>query len=296
MCEIREVQAIYSFMKVGGIGIIRTNKELASYSEQMGSMWGLENWLLSALTPKQKEEFHSKYERVEGLQYESNDVLFNTILDHSYPVSLKNLLKMSTPPVLSMIGNVGLLRNKKIGFSGSRKVSDKGIEITRDCVDQLSHISNVSIVSGYAQGVDKEAHYTALKSGGSTIIVLPNGIKAFYVRKELREVWDWNRVLVISEYLPEDVWTVTRAMNRNNTIIGLSDAMVVVEAGLTGGSLDAGNKTLQDHKPLFVPRYAEYPTSALGNPLLLEKGAHSISRNRLTQRANIQPFEMLVKE
>lgn len=296
MCEIREVQAIYSFMKVGGIGIIRTNKELASYSEQMGSMWGLENWLLSALTPKQKEEFYSKYERVEGLQYESNDVLFNTILDHSYPVSLKNLLKMSTPPVLSMIGNVGLLRNKKIGFSGSRKVSDKGIEITRDCVDQLSHISNVSIVSGYAQGVDKEAHYTALKSGGSTIIVLPNGIKAFYVRKELREVWDWNRVLVISEYLPEDVWTVTRAMNRNNTIIGLSDAMVVVEAGLTGGSLDAGNKTLQDHKPLFVPRYAEYPTSALGNPLLLEKGAHSISRNRLTQRANIQPFEMLVKE
>ncbi len=296
MCEIREVQAIYSFMKVGGIGIIRTNKELASYSEQMGSMWGLENWLLSALTPKQKEEFHSKYERVEGLQYESNDVQFNTILDHSYPVSLKNLLKMSTPPVLSMIGNVGLLRNKKIGFSGSRKVSDKGIEITRDCVDQLSHISNVSIVSGYAQGVDKEAHYTALKSGGSTIIVLPNGIKAFYVRKELREVWDWNRVLVISEYLPEDVWTVTRAMNRNNTIIGLSDAMVVVEAGLTGGSLDAGNKTLQDHKPLFVPRYAEYPTSALGNPLLLEKGAHSISRNRLTQRANIQPFEMLVKE
>jgi DNA protecting protein DprA len=296
MCEIREVQAIYSFMKVGGIGIIRTNKELASYAEQMGSMWGLENWLLSALTPKQKEEFHSKYERVEGLQYESNDVLFNTILDHSYPVSLKNLLKMSTPPVLSMIGNVGLLRNKKIGFSGSRKVSDKGIEITRDCVDQLSHISNVSIVSGYAQGVDKEAHYTALKSGGSTIIVLPNGIKAFYVRKELREVWDWNRVLVISEYLPEDVWTVTRAMNRNNTIIGLSDAMVVVEAGLTGGSLDAGNKTLKDHKPLFVPRYAEYPTSALGNPLLLEKGAHSISRNRLTQRANIQPFEMLVNE
>lgn len=296
MCEIREVQAIYSFMKVGGIGIIRTNKELASYSEQMGSMWGLENWLLSALTPKQKEEFHSKYERVEGLRYESNDVQFNTILDYSYPVSLKNLLKMSTPPVLSMIGNVGLLRNKKIGFSGSRKVSDKGIEITRDCVDQLSHISNVSIVSGYAQGVDKEAHYTALKSGGSTIIVLPNGIKAFYVRKELREVWDWNRVLVISEYLPEDVWTVTRAMNRNNTIIGLSDAMVVVEAGLTGGSFDAGNKTLQDHKPLFVPRYAEYPTSALGNPLLLEKGAHSISRNRLTQRANIQPFEMLVNE
>ena len=296
MCEIREVQAIYSFMKVGGIGVTRTNKELASYSEQIGSMWGLEDWLLSALTAKQQEEYHSRYERVEGLRHESKDVFFNTVLDHSYPVSLKNLLKMSTPPVLSMIGNVNLLKNKKIGFSGSRKVSEKGLEITKDCVDQLSKIPCISIVSGYAQGVDKEAHYTTLKSGGSTIIVLPNGIKAFYVRKELKDVWDWSRVLVISEYLPEDVWTVNRAMNRNNTIIGLSDAMVVVEAGLTGGSLDAGSKALQDHKPLFVPRYADYPTSALGNPLLLEKGARSIGRNSLTLRANIQPFEMLVDE
>lgn len=294
MCEIREVQAIYSFMKVGGIGVTRTNKELASYSEQMGSMWGLEDWLLSALTAKQKEEYHSRYERVEGLRYESKDVLFNTVLDHSYPASLKNLLKMSTPPVLSMIGNVSLLRNKKIGFSGSRKVSEKGIAITKDCVDQLSQIPRVSIVSGYAQGVDKEAHYTALNSGGSTIIVLPNGIKTFYVRKELRDVWDWSRVLVISEYLPEDTWTVNRAMNRNNTIIGLSDAMVVVEAGLTGGSFDAGNKTLQDRKPLFVPRYTEYPTSALGNPLLLERGAHSIGLSRHTNRANMKPFDFVL--
>lgn len=36
----------------------------------------------------------------------------------------------------------------------------------------------------------------------------------------------------------------SRVMQRNNTIIGLSDIMVVVEAGETGGSLDAGNKTL----------------------------------------------------
>ena len=243
MCEIREVQAIYSFMKVGGIGVTRTNKALASYSELTGAMWGLEDWLLSALTAEQKVEYHSRYERVEGMRYESEEVLFNTVLDHTYPQSLKALLKMTTPPVLSMIGNVGLLGNRKIGFSGSRKVSDKGVAITKDCVDQLSQIPRVSIVSGYAQGVDKEAHYTALKSGGSTIIVLPNGIKSFYVRKELKDVWDWNRVLVISEYLPEDVWTANRAMNRNNTIIGLSDAMVVVEAGLTGGSLDAGNKT-----------------------------------------------------
>ncbi len=287
MCEIKEVQAIYSFMKVKGIGIARTNKELASYKQQIGAMWTLERWLLSVLNPEQKSEYYAQYVTVDGLKIKSNDVYFNTVLDSSYPATLKNLLRLNTPPVLSMVGNTRLLGNKTVGFSGSRKVSEKGIAVTRDCVEQLSLIPDVSIVSGYAQGVDKEAHYAALASGGSTIIVLPNGIRSFYVRQELEDVWDWNRVLVISEYQPEDKWSVSRAMNRNNTIIGLSDSMVVVEAGLTGGSMDAGLRTLEDRKPLFVPIYSNYPESAQGNKVLIEKGARVIGRNRQSSRANI---------
>jgi len=287
MCEIKEVQAIYSFMKVKGIGVTRTNKELLTYMQQLGSMWKLEDWLLSVLSADQKEEYYSQYETVEGLKIKSHDVRFNTVLDQSYPVNLRSLLKLNTPPVLSMIGNINLLSNRTVGFSGSRKVSEKGIAITKDCVEQLSQEKNMSIVSGYAQGVDKEAHYTALASGGSTIIVLPNGISSFYVRQELKHVWDWDRVLVISEYLPKDKWSVSRAMNRNNTIIGLSDIMVVVEAGLTGGSLDAGLRTLEDSKPLYVPLYSDYPESALGNKVLLERGAKCIRRSRQSNRANV---------
>ena len=287
MCEIKEVQAIYTFMKVKGIGVTRTNRELLSFKQQIGAMWTLEEWLLSVLTSEQKAEFYSQYVTVGDLKINRNNVYFNTVLDHSYPATLKSLLKLNTPPVLSMIGNTQLLTNKTVGFSGSRKVSEKGIAVTKDCVEQLSQVSGLSIVSGYAQGVDKEAHYTALASGGSTIIVLPNGLSSFFVRQELKDVWDWNRVLVISEYLPDDKWSVSRAMNRNNTIIGLSDSMVVVEAGLTGGSLDAGLRTLEDRKPLFVPIYAEYPESAQGNKVLLEKGAHGICRNRQSSRANV---------
>lgn len=287
MCEIKEVQAIYSFMKVKGIGVTRTNKELLTYMQQLGSMWKLEDWLLSVLSADQKEEYYSQYETVEGLKIKSHDVRFNTVLDQSYPVNLKSLLKLNTPPVLSMIGNINLLSNRTVGFSGLRKVSEKGVAITKDCVEQLSQEKDISIVSGYAQGVDKEAHYTALASGGSTIIILPNGISSFYVRQELKDVWDWDRVLVISEYLPKDKWSVSRAMNRNNTIIGLSDIMVVVEAGLTGGSLDAGLRTLEDNKPLYVPLYSDYPESALGNKVLLERGAKCIRRSRQSNRANV---------
>lgn len=287
MCEIKDVQVIYTFMKIKGIGVARTNKELLSYMQQMNSMWQLEDWLLSVLSSEQKAEYYSHYETIEGLKIKSMDVHFNTVLDQNYPIMLKSLLKLNTPPVLSMVGNMSLLLNRKVGFSGSRKVSDKGIAITRDCVEQLSKDENVSIVSGYAQGVDREAHYMALQTGGSTIVVLPNGISSFYIRQELKDVWDWNRVLVISEFLPNDKWSVNRAMNRNNTIIGLSDSMVVIEAGLTGGSLDAGLRALEEGKPLFVPEYSDYPESAYGNKVLLQKGARGIRRNRMNSRANV---------
>ena len=126
----------------------------------------------------------------------------------------------------------------------------------------------------------------------STIVVLPHGISSFYVRQEMKDVWDWTRLLVISEYLPKDKWTVDRAMNRNNTIIGLCDSMVVVEAGLTGGSIVAGLRTLIDSKPLFVPEYSEYPESALGNRLLLDKGARGIRRTWQNNRANVMELLM----
>ena len=77
------------------------------------------------------------------------------------------------------------------------------------------------------------------------------------------------------------------SQSMNNTIIGLCDSIVVVEAGLTGGSLDAGLRTLEDRKPLYVPIYSDYPESALGNKVLMERGAKGIGRNRYSQRANV---------
>lgn len=296
MCEIKDVQAIYTFMKLKGIGVNRTNKELLSFAQQLGAMWTLEDWLLSVLSPEQKEDFFSHYEVVEGLKIRNLQVKFHTVLDETYPLMLRRLLRMNTPPVLSMIGNTNLLSQKKVGFCGSRYASEKGLAVTLDCVEQLSQMKNLSIVSGYAQGVDKEAHRTALQSGGNTIIVLPNGISSFYVREELKDVWDWERVLVISEYLPKDKWTVSRAMNRNKTIIGLCDSIVVVEAGLTGGSMDAGLRALEDSKPLFVPVFSDYPESALGNQILLQKGAQRIGRSRTSHRANVEPMMKFLEE
>lgn len=276
------IETIFNFMSVKGVGPVQTNKLLLSLNDY--SSLALQNLATGILTVTQKEEFENIKNKPVDIKSKF-DVQFMILQKENYPESLKKFLGTNTPPVLSLIGNTDLIKKKKVAFSGSRNVSDKGINITEDTVKSLVE-NDLTIVSGYAKGVDFTAHYTALKSGGSTIIVLPEGINHFRIKKEYKEVWDWDRVLVISEFQPNERWMASRAMKRNNTIIALSDIIMVIEAGQTGGSLDAGLKTLDMRKPLFVPQYGEVPESAEGNITLLNKGASPLKMNKDTLKPN----------
>lgn len=190
-------------------------------------------------------------------------------------------------PVLSCLGNLDLLNHPGIGFCGSRKASEKGIETARDCADQVAQAGLV-VVSGNAAGVDAAAQKAALEAGGAAILVLPEGIRHFRIRKSFEPVWDWDRVLVVSQYPDNAVWCANQAMKRNETIIALSRAMIVIEAGETGGTVNAGLSTLKSRKPLFVARYQDTERQAPGNAKLLELGGHPLSRSRQTGRASFQ--------
>ena len=65
-------------------------------------------------------------------------------------------------------------------------------------------------------------------------------------------------------------------MNRNSVIIGLSDAMILVESGKDGGTFAAGNETLARQHPLFIIDYAQPEVSAEANPYFISKGGISI--------------------
>jgi len=204
-----------------------------------------------------------------------------------FPPHLKGIpsLKRSRRP-LYFAGELSLLSLPAIGFCGSRKSSEKGLDAVRDCCEQAA-LGGIAVVSGNAAGIDFAAHFTALASGGCTILVLPEGIHRFRIRKEMRSVWDWTRTLVVSQFEPDAPWSVFRAMERNELIIGLSRAMVVVEAGETGGTLSAGRATLKAGKPLYVAVYENMPENAPGNDLLLKIGGKRLSKSRASGRAKL---------
>ena len=215
--------------------------------------------------------------------------------DALYPERVKVIMGSKAPKHLDMVGNTDLLNMAGLGFCGSRKSSPKGLETVRDCADQVAH-KNVSVVSGNAAGIDFEAHYNCLKAGGKTIFVLPEGINYFRVKKALQSVWDGERVLVVSQFEPNEPWKAFRAMTRNQLIIALSRVMIVIEAGEKGGTLNAGKQTLKSGLPLYVAQYQDMSVDARGNQMLLDMGALKLAKSRLNNRANLAKVFESMKE
>lgn len=213
--------------------------------------------------------------------------------DPLYPRMVGEFLRAR--PVLSATGNPDLLRAPAaVGLCGSRKASEQGIAAIRNVMRQLAEEApEIVLVSGNAAGADLEAHYTALKHGAGTILVLPEGIGRFRVRLKLREVWDWDKVLVISQFSDNAGWTVGRAMARNHLILALSRAMLVAEMAMTGGTKAAADAAIRHKIPLFTIGYRR--NSAPGNVHLYRQGcAKPIGKKRGTDRANVDKIVQTV--
>jgi DNA protecting protein DprA len=191
------------------------------------------------------------------------------------------------PPDIWALGNLDIFKRKAVGFCGSRAASERGLAVAADCAQQLSQ-AHVAVVSGYAAGVDMASHEAALKSGGETIIVLPEGIDHFRIKRAVKPLWDWKRVLVVSQFVPNAIWRADRAMERNKVIIGLSSAIIVLEARDKGGTLNCGHSALKMGKPLFVAMYDEMNGAREGNQQLIDTGGVPLRRSRTTSHAQMR--------
>ncbi|HYI65050.1 MAG TPA: DNA-processing protein DprA [Allosphingosinicella sp.] len=205
----------------------------------------------------------------------------------AYPERLKFLLGSRAPERLYVLGNASLFERRAISFCGARDASEKGVMAAAVCARTASQHEYV-VASGNARGVDRATHREALLQGGETILVLAEGIDRFRIPAELRDVWDWDRVLVLSQFDPVAIWRSYQAMARNSVIMGLSCAMIVVEAGENGGTRAAGEEALKLRVPLFAVDYGFDETIAPGNKMLIRRGATPLKKSRETGQPNLK--------
>ncbi len=278
--------AATALMMTRGLG----RKTLASLAQRIGHRGGTLPDLLTADTYSLtsvyglSEQVAADFPRAKGEalrivpQLDQRGVQVLTVLDGDYPQRLIEVLGDDAPTILFVAGNVELLSLRSVGFCGSRKASEKGHRVGRDSAAMLAR-QGLNVVSGYASGVDLEVHRSALEAGGTTAFVLADGILHFRAKREVAPLLTPSNHVVVSEFPPRLPWLARNAMQRNATIIGLSDAMIVIEAGTTGGTFACAECTLKYGHPLFVAHYAMPADSAVGNDDFLRRGATPLRGN-----------------
>lgn len=172
--------------------------------------------------------------------------------DGVYPSSLREIYD---PPIVLYVKGAwsDCLDRPCIGVVGSRRCSTYGQNAANMLARDLAE-HGVTVVSGFARGIDAAAHRGALEAGGRTVAVLGTGIDEVYPRdhkKLAAEILDRGGALVsqfplgtppVSENFPY----------RNRIISGLSLGVVVVEASENSGSLITARLAMEQNREVFA--------------------------------------------
>ena len=191
--------------------------------------------------------------------------------DAGYPVRLKEL--GDAPKKIYYRGDVSLLGNRCVAVVGSRKYSENGRKTAFD-VSKAAAAAGLTVVSGMARGIDTAAHEGALAAGGKTIAVLGTGVDICYpaANRQLKERIE-HEGLVISELAPGIPASRATFPRRNRIISGISEAVVVCEAGLNSGALITAGLAEEQGRYVYAVPSGIYNKCALGSNMLIRDGA-----------------------
>ena len=197
-----------------------------------------------------------------------------SLFDKEYPFNLKQI---DNPPyILYYKGDLKKLRRNSVSIVGTRNPTKESKKYAFDIASKLSAL-NITVVSGMAKGIDKEAHLGAISSLVNTAAVLGNGIDIVYPSENVKV---YNKLIesgiVISEF---EVGRKPDRMNfprRNRIISGLSYATIMAEASSKSGALITVDYALNQGREVYIAPYDEKLKEYFGNHKLYKEGAKII--------------------
>lgn len=218
--------------------------------------------LLAAVDGKEIQE------DVRRLEESGARVLFLT--DPGYPALLREI---HDPPAVLFTRGAPYPDAPAIAVIGARRASRAGLDAARTLGAQLAE-AGVTVVSGFARGVDAAAHRAALGAGGKTVAVFGCGVDVCYPpeQKDLLEAL-LSSGAALSEFpmgTDPEPWNFPV---RNRILAGLARIVCVVEAAEKSGSLiTARCATGYGRDVAAVPGSILTPGAA-GSNALLKDGA-----------------------
>ncbi|MBQ3330341.1 MAG: DNA-processing protein DprA [Ruminococcus sp.] len=192
--------------------------------------------------------------------------------DPGYPEKLRDIY--DPPAVLYMKGHMpDFERHLSIAVVGTRNATAYGKKTSYILAGSLAKVG-VTVISGGALGVDSISHTAALEAGGVTVCVLGCGINYPYLMSNarLRKAIAEHGALM-SEYPPDHPPGKYTFPERNRIISGLSDGVLVVEAGEKSGSLITARTALEQNRDVFAVMGNITSPYSQGTNALIKDGA-----------------------
>ncbi|HVF96742.1 MAG TPA: DNA-processing protein DprA [Flavisolibacter sp.] len=187
-----------------------------------------------AYSIKHFSDFHLAETELKFIEKYKVQTFFLT--DEAYPKRLLNCY--DSPTLLFYKGTADLNASRMIAVVGTRSNTDYGKAFTETLVKELAE-QNVSIVSGLAYGIDAVAHKACVKNGLQTVGVIGHGLSKIYPSQhtDLAKEMIASGGGLLSEFFHDTKPDKHNFPLRNRIVAGMSDATVIVESSVKGGSM-----------------------------------------------------------
>jgi DNA processing protein len=154
------------------------------------------------------------------------------------------------PEEIFYIGNLDLLKKKKISVVGSRSPNQYSRLLTHQLISRLS-LANITIVSGGAIGIDTIAHSAA--GFDNTIMVAGTGLDKRYPTINKKMITKIEREgLVLSQFKEGINSNKYNFPLRNELVVALGDILIVSYADLNSGTMRSIEYALKMDKKIYV--------------------------------------------
>lgn len=199
-----------------------------------------------------------------------NSVQILAYTDAAYPQSLHQL--SDKPLVLYVKGELPQA-NYALAIVGSRRCSEYGVRAAGYFAKAMTR-EGIPIISGGAKGIDTAAHEACLQAGGTTVAVLGCGLDIVYPPENAKL---FARIAeqgaLVTEYPPGVPPAAANFPARNRIIVGLSQAVLVAEAGKRSGAVITANIAADEGREVYCVPGNIFDGSSIGCHELIRTGA-----------------------
>ena len=212
--------------------------------------------------------------QLEKAEEENSKII--SIWDDEYPALLKEIT--NPPAFLFVRGNLQVSNTDSFSIVGTRRCTQYG-KLTTDRFAEYFAKRGVIITSGLANGIDSQAHLSALRAGGITYAVLGGGLDHLYpasAEKYVKKILDAGGA-VITEYPFGTKPFQPYFLQRNRIISGISKAVLVVESAFKGGSLNTAAHAFDQGREVYAVPGKIDSDKSMGTNMLIKKDVASIA-------------------